>query len=127
MSDNFILQGNWRTEPRNTGLVSSGCPAFATPVNETVLLARKQYADVALEADAPESVPFGDVTSANVVLIKANRKVTVRLTSSEGTTQILPVDSILYLISESVPYTAIDLTRVVGQATSVKVFLGEKN
>lgn len=127
MSENFTLEGFWRSEPKTTGVVASGCPTFNTPIAETVLLAKKQFTDVALDADAVEAVPFGDVVNAHVVMMKATRKVTVRLTTSEGATQIVPVDTVLQLISESVPYTAIDLQRVVGQSTSVKVFLGEKN
>ena len=127
MSDDFRLEGFWRSEPKVAALVSSGCPTLQTPLLEQVLLAKKQFTDVALDADPVEAVPFGDVTSAHVVMIKTTKKVTVRLTSSEGALQIVPVDSILQLISESVPYTAIDLQRVAGQATSVKVFLGEKN
>jgi hypothetical protein len=127
VAENFTLEGFWRSEPKVSGAAASGCPTLHTPTNEKVLLAKKQFADVALDADPAEAVPFGDLTNAHVVMIKTNRKVTVRLTTTEGATQIVPVDTVLQLISESVPYTAIDLQRVVGQSTSVKVFLGEKN
>jgi hypothetical protein len=127
LADNFTLEGFWRSEPKVAALVASGCPTFQTPLSETVLLAKKQFADVALDLDAVEVVPFGDVTNAHVVMIKATKKVIARLTSADGALQVVPVDTILHLISESVPYTAIDLQRVAGQATSVKVYLGEKN
>lgn len=127
MADTFKLAGRWQSVPRVAGYLASGCPTFNTPLNEEVLLNLKQFTDVVLGDDAAEAVPFGEVTSAHVVVMKATRKVTARLTSAEGATQIVPVDTTLLLISESVPFTAIDLQRVVGQSTSVKVFLGEKN
>lgn len=126
MSDNFALQGFWRAEPATVGTVASGCPSLNAPIYETLLLAQKQYTDITLGADSAEAVAFGDVTSAHVVIMKASGKVTARLTSSEGTTQIVPFDSFLILLSETVPYTAVDLQRVAGQSTTVKVFLGEK-
>ena len=127
MADNFTLSGFWRSVPSTTGISASGCPTFNTPISEKVLLKLKQFSDVVLDTDAVEPVGFGEVVNAHVIMIKASGKVTVRLTSAEGATQIIPVDTVLQLISESVPYTAIDLQRVVGQATSVKVFLGEMN
>lgn len=127
MADNFTLQGFWRSLPSASGLLASGCPSFNTPISEAVLLKLKQFTDVVLDADPAEVVPFGEVVSAHVIMMKSSGKVIARLTSADGTTQIVPVDTTLQLISESVPYTAIDLQRVAGQATSVKVFLGEKN
>ncbi len=62
-----------------------------------------------------------------MVNIFADRKVTVRLTSADGVQQSIPCDGELMITSRSVPFTAVDLTRVAGQETRVKVFLGQKS
>lgn len=126
MSTDFSLQGRWQATPKLASVSASGCPTIGAQFAEGIILAKRHYTEPTLDADAVEAVSFGDVTSAHVVLIKSDKKVTVRLTSVEGAIQIVPVDTLLYLISESVPYTAIDLTRVAGQSTTVKILLGEK-
>jgi hypothetical protein len=90
-------------------------------------LTRKDLDSVVLSADAPLSVSFGSgVVSAAVVILKATGgKVRARLTSADGSQQAVPVDDLLVLISQSVPITAIDLTRVPGVLTTVDVFLGQ--
>lgn len=90
------------------------------------MLAQKNYDDYLLAADAVQAVAFGGVANAHVVMIFADRKIKVRLTSADGATQVVPIDGFLGLINETVPFTAIDLQRVAGQETKVKVFIGEK-
>lgn len=124
MADNFLLQGRWNTEPES--FTVSGCPTFNTLFEEEFRLEQKLYQDIKLESDVAESVSFGDVTNANVVLIKTNYKISARFTSADGALQTLPIDQLLYIISKTVPFTAIDLTRLAGQDTKVKVFIGEK-
>lgn len=126
MADTFLLQGRWNTTPENLTLVASGCPTMETPFEEEFRLDKKSYQDISLDDDAAEAVPFGDITNAHVVLIKTDKKIQVALTSADGADQTVPVDSFLHLASESVPFTALTLTRLAGQATNVKVFLGEK-
>lgn len=124
--DDFLLQGRWKTSPKSSAFVGGGCPTIESPFEEKLVLLHKQPEDLYLVDDAVATVPFGDVTDAHLVLIKTDKKVTVRLTSAEGATQIVPVDSLLYLICETVPYTAIDVQREAGVETNVKVLLGEK-
>lgn len=126
MSDKYTLIGTWSTTPSSGALLTSGKPAFTAPINEVVVLALKDAQDFDLTVDAPVNVSFDGVTAANVVNISTNRKVRVRLTCADGTQQAISVDGDLKLISKSVPYTAIDLTRVIGQETLVSVFLGQK-
>ena len=52
-------------------------------------------------------------------------KVRVRLTSADGATQAVPVDSLLVLVDRATTVSAIDLTRTPSTSTRVQVFLGE--
>lgn len=105
----------------------SGIASFCTPIIEQLNLVQKDYDTLVLAADAPVSVSFGGgVTAASVVILKAvGGKVRARVTSADGSTQAVPFDSLLILISRTVPITAIDLMRVPGMATTVDVFLGQ--
>lgn len=126
MSDKFEITGQWGTTPQNGSLLSSGAPSMLAPIKETVTLSQKNYDDYTLDADAVQAVAFGGVENANVVQISCDRKISIRLTSADGATQTIPVDGHLSLISRTVPFTAIDLQRVAGQETRVKVFIGQK-
>lgn len=81
---------------------------------------------VDLDSDTAESVAFGDLPSASLVVLESpGGKVRARLTSADGTTQSVPVDPLLAIVSLTVPITAIDLTRVSGAGTvRVSVILG---
>lgn len=123
MSDLFKLSGDYTT---SCGCNTSGVPQVAAPISETLALAKKTTSRETLTTDSPVAVSLNGLTSAHVVVIKTiGGKVRVRLTSSDGATQAIPVDSFCVLISQSVPVTAIDLTRVTGRSTTVEVFLGE--
>lgn len=127
MTDTFKYQASARATP-DVGLpLGSGCPTIEVPFDEDVILAFKHYTEPNLTADAPVAVDFGSVTNAAVVVVAVEdgKKVRVRLTSADGTDQAVPVDDSFVLLCRSVPVTAIDLTRVVGVDTRVKVFLGE--
>ena len=127
MADTFKIVGSWGTSPQSGSLLNSGAASELAAINETVMLALKNgQDDYTLTGDAPVAVAFGGVTDANVVVIFTDRKIRVRLTSADGAAQAVPVDGMAILISKSVPFTAIDLTRVPAQETRVKVFVGQK-
>jgi len=124
MADQFVLSGSYTVTPLS---LTSLDPSLATPIDEPLALKSKQPSDITLSVDTPVAVPFGTLVNAHVVILKAlGGKVKARLTSADGTTQAIPFDSFLILMSQTVPITAIDLTRVLTTATTVKVFLGEK-
>lgn len=127
MSDKYTLAGTWGTTPSSGPLLASGAPAFSAPISESLVLIEKQYVEFDLTADAVQTVPFGGVVNANVVEIFCDRKVKARLTSADGALQVIPVDGVQIIISKTVPFTALDLQRVAGQETRVKVFLGQKS
>lgn len=127
MSDKFQISGSWSTTPQTGALLASGAPALTAPINETVTLGQKNFDDYVLSADAVQAVAFGGVVNAHVVEISCDRKIKARFTSADGAIQVIPVDGHLSLISKTVPFTAIDLQRVAGQETRVKVFIGQKS
>jgi hypothetical protein len=124
MADQFVLSGSYTVTPLS---LTSLDPSSASPIDEPLALKSKLPIDITLSVDTPVAVPFGTMANAHIVILKAfGGKVKARLTSADGTTQAIPFDSFLILMSQTVPITAIDLTRVLATATTVKVFLGEK-
>lgn len=79
---------------------------------------------VALLADSPVAVQLDGLTAVNVIRIEADNPVTALLTSAAGAAQAIAGVS-LTIISRAVPYTAISLVRVAGQATTVRLILGQ--
>lgn len=125
MADIFHLSGGYQSAPASGS--PSGDPLIDTPLDEVLVLKRKQVLTLELDTDSPESVAFGDLAGAHVVVIRSSAKVRVRYTSSDGAAQAVPVDPLEVRISQTVPVTALDLTRVSGAGTvTCKVFLGEK-
>jgi len=106
----------------------SAAPTVSAPIDETMVLKRApSVSEYELTSDAVQAVAFGPAVNAHVIVIKSvGGKIKARLTSADGATQAIAVDSFSVIISESVPYTALDLTRVSGVTTTVKVLLGEK-
>jgi hypothetical protein len=124
MADIFQIDGTYTTKP--TVGNPSAFPSLVAPLAESLQLGNKSVQSFELDADAPENVQFPDGFVCNVLVVKATGgKVRVRITSSDGATQAVPVDGLFILISESVGLTAIDLTRVSGVLTNVEVFMGE--
>ena len=105
---------------------TSGDPDASASFEELLYLSDAVVsARYTLAADAPQSVSFGGLSNASAVILKSTGKVTVKITSADGTSQAVPVDSYLALLCQSVPVTAIDLVRVPGVSVTVKVFLGQ--
>jgi hypothetical protein len=130
MADNFALTGSYTTTP-NVGAPSTIADLVAPIDEEYQLLAKQLVSGLQLNADSPQAVPFGAVGTvtpggANIIIIKSpSLKIDAVLTSADGTSQVIPVDGFLALISHTVPYTALSLTRLAGQVTTVDVFLGQ--
>lgn len=126
MSDRFQLSGSYTTQPQG------GEPSFdatiGATIDEVVTLGKKVLTEIALEVDTPVVVDFGGITNANVVILKSTSgvKVIARVTSTDGALQSIPFDTYWILMSTDVPITAIDLTRLAGAPTTVRVFLGEE-
>lgn len=124
MSSHFTADLNYCDRSTDGGccVETEGC------LETDLILDRSASMEIVLTDDNPKAVPFGDVTSAHVVILKARgAKVRARLTSTDGAASPTPVDPNLYFESDTVPITAIDLTRLAGSGeVRVRVFLGQK-
>lgn len=81
---------------------------------------------IPLTSDAAFIVAMDGLTEINAIDIESDQPVTVVLTSAAGTAQSVPVESIR-IVSRAVPFTAISLVRVAGQATTVRLILGQSS
>jgi hypothetical protein len=95
-------------------------------IDESAQITNKELGYYDLTADAAQVVSFGGCAHGNVLVVKAlGGKVRLRITSADGSQQAVPVDSFLVLISLSVPFTAVDITREAGVETFVQTFIGQ--
>lgn len=123
MSDVFHFKGCYGTTP--TGAPNAQ-PSLSANVLVQASLARKVLSDHELTSDSPLSVPFSGLTDAGVVIVHVvGGKVRLRLTSADGASQAVPCDDLAFVVSRTVPFTALDITRVAGIPVTVTVFLGE--
>ena len=123
--DTFKLSGDYVTLPLSGS--PSGDPEISSPLDEQITLKNKAIGLYELTADAVVAVGLCGLAGAHVIVLKTvGGKVKVRLTSADGAVQSVPVDTFFCVISQTVPFTALDLTRVSGVTTTVKVFLGER-
>lgn len=125
MADTFALTGSYSTNP-TTGSPSA-IPSLTAPLDERMQLENKSVQFFDLTADAPVSVLFSAGFNCNVLVVKSDGgKVRVSITSADGAVQAVPVDGFLALTSQSVPITAITLTRAPGVQVQVQVFMGDQ-
>jgi len=125
MSDQFLLSGGYSTTPLGSPL--SFAAGVSAVIQEPLTIKAKHVSEIDLSVNTPVAVDFGTLAGAHVVLLKAvGGKVKARVTSTDGATQAIPFDTYFILMSDSVPLTAIDLTRLTDVPTTVRVFLGEK-
>jgi hypothetical protein len=125
MADVFALEGAWSLSPAS-GFPSLD-PSVTTPIDEQVQLVNKEVGDLNLTVDTPVAVNFGAVSPANVLILKAfGGPVTATITWSGGTSQVIPFDSYLILVSLTNGITAISLTRQPATLTQVRTLLGQQ-
>lgn len=94
-------------------------------VDQRVPLARPaESRSFALSTDAPFVVNLAEMPAINILQLEADFAVTVSVTSAAGTSQSVPLE-FLFLVSRKVPITGISLLRVAGQATAVRLILGQ--
>ena len=125
MADIFRLLGSYGTEPVLGS--PSGQPSIQTPIDETTQLSAKSVQQYDLVNDAPQAVALAGLAGINALMVKTiGGKVVVRITSTDGSLQSIPVEGFLALLSLTTPITAIDLTRTPGTETLVTLFIGQR-
>lgn len=120
------MSGSYGTTPLDG--VTSLFPIVTAPIDESIVLDRKHVDEVSLDMDTAIPVSFGGgVINAHVVVLKAyGGPCVARVTSLAGTSQSIPFDTYLILMSIGTPVTAIDLIRTPATPTTVQVFLGQQ-
>lgn len=125
MADIFTLTGGFFTRPASGS--PSGFPSVEAPISEVFSIDKKVTPSIDLDTDSPVACDLGNLTDVNVLIVKAiGGKVRMRITSADGATQSIPIDSFFVLTSLSVPITALDFTRQAGVLTTVQTFLGQR-
>ena len=134
MATIYTLNADALTAPQAGAVFSSGQPVVDVPLNEVVTLSLSSTQTIELIGDAPVSVLLPGPSSANPLGPQANcllikivgPRVKATITTADGSAQVIPVDPLLILNSESVsPITALTLTRTPGVDTFAYVFLGQ--
>ena len=125
MASLFSLQGTYTAAPSSGS--PSADPLITAPINEGMTLANEVVSQMTLSTDGPIALPFCGLDAVNLLVFKCvGGKITVRLTSADGSAQAFPVDSFLVLTSASTDITAIELERNPATTTVVRYFLGQK-
>lgn len=125
MSSSFALIGSYTATP--SGAYPSGDPMVTASLDERMSLSNESVSQLVLDSEGFQSLPLCALDSVNLIVLKVlGNPVTVRLTSSAGVTQAVPVDSFFTLFSRGSNITAIDVARTPGSLTTIKYFLGQK-
>jgi hypothetical protein len=124
-SSRFTLSGAVTVQPAVGN--PSGVPSVTIPLSETVMVGAWTPSQYTLTVNTPVAVMLGGVGTVNVLQVKvvSGDHVRVRITSADGATQAIPVDTVLVLMTRDIGITAIDLTRDLGVETVVEVFVAE--
>lgn len=80
-----------------------------------------------LNTDGDVAISLGGLAAAHIVAIDVDQPCLVKLTSTAGTTQIVPVQGLLYIESLTTAFTAITISRPSGIVTTARVVLVEKS
>lgn len=126
MTDVFSLTGTLQTVPADAS--ASGLSTVISQLSESLILQTKCVpGEYDLQSDSPQVVAFGALAFVNVIFVKVNggSPITLAMTSSAGTLQATPVDSVAFIISQGVNITAIEITRTPGVETLVDIILGQ--
>ena len=124
MADKWALSASSIVTP------SSGYPAGAMDLSgslaATVPLSAKTLVDTTLTTNDWTPVELSGLTANVLHLSTSGGKVLARLTSADGSQQIVPVEPVFILVSKTVGITALDLQRPTGVQCACQTFAGQK-
>ena len=127
MAYNFTLTGNYATSPV-TGPMS-GFPMTQTPIQELMQFRSAPITpEFLLTDDTVHVVDLCGLAAVNVLALKVvGSKITLRVTSTDGADQAIPVDGFFIDMTRTVPITALSIQRLTGGVqTTVSIFMGER-
>lgn len=137
------LTGRFRYMPPVPNADGSSNPTWLSDVLEAMACSGRKEEEYTLLADGDTTVNFGSLAAgAHLVVVKvtpnvgippspgfpngvpaAPNPVVVKLTSLAGAAQAITVDGFLFLLSQTVPYTAMTVARSISVQTTVRVLL----
>lgn len=111
MSDTLTLSGQVAILPDSTSDADlSGDFEIKVPLSQTLTLSRKEGVTVVLADTTPVAVNLGALVNVHALIIRTNLAISVTVTSASGASQVIPVDSLLVLLTATTPITAITVT-----------------
>jgi len=125
VADTFVLNGNYSSQPTLGN--PSASPTILTPLLESMQLGNQAVKFYQLQSPTPTVTDVVlDFANVNVLVVKVvGGHVRVRITSSDGSQQAIPVTDLLFLMTET-NITAIDLLQDAGMLIEVQLFLGQQ-
>lgn len=138
------LSGRIKYVPPVPNLDSSSNPLWIADVLEQMACSGRKEEEFTLTADGDTVVDLGSLTAsgANVIVVKVTPNIGIppspgspngvaaqpnpivaKLTSTAGTTQAISIDGFMFLLSASVPYTALSIARSPSVQTVVRIQL----
>lgn len=124
MFETFTISGGWQTTTQAGG---TGDITAQAPLAYALAIQNKAVLEYQLSSNTPVAVtlPAGGV---NVVYVYATGgPVSVTVTSTAGTAQVSPADPMFFATSQSVPITALTITRLSSAITDVSVFYAQQS
>lgn len=123
----LTLQGDI-TVGSNAANVSSGAAGLSLPLAANMTFDEYSYQAFDLLVDGVTTIPLGALANVNALMIQAvgASGVVVRITTSLGTTQVIPTGKLLLLLTQDYNITALDVQRTAGQDTTLYVLLGQR-
>ncbi len=125
LTETLLLNGQLSINPSP----ACGCdPDLGTLVQlaYSMSIAAKLSTAFVVPSDAPVVIDLTTLPEVNALYIDADEKVKLTITTADGTAQVIPVDPLMIWFSESVPITALSITRVASTDTTVRLILGDK-
>lgn len=124
IADTFRLDGRVTVTPSPAVADRAFQADVSFPVLQTFAVTDKHTDVVDLIADAPVVLPLGGLENVHVLALRSDQPVTLSITTAKGTSQLLPLDSIIW-VSKIYPILSASLVRDTGVATRVHFLLCE--
>lgn len=123
--DTFQLKGRLTVVHPPTSTDPSGDFDISAEILERLAVSRRLATAVVLAADPAETLNMADITSAAIVMIKADHPITVAVTTTAGAAQVIGGVTFWFVRCADAPITAITLQRAAGTLTTCRVVLAE--
>lgn len=117
----LAISGSYTADPSIGG---SARPSVGGTIDEKLTVGEGIALDFELDADAPQTIAVatlpGFPNGASALIVRATGgKVKLTITTSDGASQVVPVDSFFAVICQNAPITSVSFTRPAGVTVQV--------